>query len=1301
MIVNKIWRLGDKSTFIDVYEVNDNTVKFRIRNESMRNRILNRGMWNIMDIPMIVSKWTPFAEEQPAMKSIPLWITLKNVPPSMFTHKGLEFLSSAVGKPIRLHPKTEACVTFEEAQILVEADLTKELPQEYFLTGEEEGELDTIIMYSYPWLPPRCICCKKWGHASSTCLTKPREVQTAPGSIVALTNVQEIIPEVVSEVAVLPLDTVIVEQVERPQVEEQNVTVRGEEEWTTPKSSCSPGKSTESFKFGELSILSNSYSVLEVEGDKEEEDMPREEESIQLHSVIKKWVGENEFQFGCLLETRVKERKAQWLGDQLLRDWTMLTNYEFNCRGRIWIMWRDTARLTPFFKSAQLVTCSVQLQGQEGEFFCSFIYASNCPAERKELWRDLRDHCDSTIIRNKPWMIFGDFNVTLAMVEHSRVDVTPEITAAMRDFQEVVNDCSLQDMSFQGPLYTWCNKREDDLIMKKLDRVMVNDKWLQAFPHAYNVFDAGGCSDHLRCRIMIKGDNDNAVRSRKLFKFVNVLTEMEEFKPLVENYWKETESLFLSTSTLFRFSKKCKGLKSLLRSLAKERLGHLVKKTKEAFDRLCLKQEANLSNPSAVLMAEENEAYQRWDFVAGLEEKFLKQTSKLHWLQVGDKNNKIFHRAAAVRKAKNNIKEIKCQDGRLMEKVEEIKIEAERHFREFLQFIPSDFVGVAVDELEELLPFRCSEEENQMLTAVVTGEEIKKVLFAMPSNKSPGPDGYTAEFYKATWGIIGVEFTLAIQSFFAKGFLPKGINSTILALIPKNQGACEMKDYRPISCCNVIYKVISKIIANRLKKVLPKFVSGNQSAFVQDRLLIENVLLAMELVKDYHKDTITSRCAIKIDISKAFDSVQWSFLSKIFTAMRFPPTFIQWIILCVSTASFSVQVNGELAGYFRSSREQIRNRVSSWTVRHLSFAGRLNLISSVLWSTCNFWLSAFRLPRACISEVEKICSSFLWSGQEMSTHRAKISWGTVCKPKQEGGLGLRSLHEANNYRGLAKPLAKMDVGDGNHTSFWYDDWSHMGRLVELVDARVVIDMGIGWGKSLAWAWSRRRRRHRSDLLNSIEETLYLKSLTRTDQRDVALWKAANDSYKPRFSTKDTWNHIRTASSRVAWGKGVWFSHATPKFTFCVWLAVHDRLPTGEKMVKWSRGLSGICEFCQQDVETRDHLFFACSYASEIWASTAKGLLLSHYTTDWTRLIALISTPHQDRVHTFLLRYAFQAVVYGIWRERNCRRHGNAPIPPPQLTKMIDKQVRDQLSSIRKMGDLRYAAGFQLWLQTRT
>lgn len=116
--------------------------------------------------------------------------------------------------------------------------------------------------------------------------------------------------------------------------------------------------------------------------------------------------------------------------------------------------------------------------------------------------------------------------------------------------------------------------------------------------------------------------------------------------------------------------------------------------------------------------------------------------------------------------------------------------------------------------------------------------------------------------------------TLLWQSSHFLGFLPKGINYTILALIPKRDEATKMVDYRPISCYNVVYKVLLKILANCLKKILPKFISTNQSAFVKDRLLMENVLLASELVKSYHKESVSARCAVKIDISKAFDTVQ-------------------------------------------------------------------------------------------------------------------------------------------------------------------------------------------------------------------------------------------------------------------------------------------------------------------------------------------------------------------------------------------------------------------------------------------
>lgn len=254
---------------------------------------------------------------------------------------------------------------------------------------------------------------------------------------------------------------------------------------------------------------------------------------------------------------------------------------------------------------------------------------------------------------------------------------------------------------------------------------------------------------------------------------------------MVKQYWQDTEPIYLSTSSLFRFSKKLKGLKPQIQRLAKEKMGNLVKKSREAYVDLCEKHETSLHHPSQQHLELENEALRRWEFVARLEESYLKQKSKLHWLKIGDQNNKTYHRAVATREAVNCIKEVRCRNGTRTSDESEIKIEAESFFREFLQYQPEDNEGMGVEQLQELIPFRCTETDSQQLLRPVTPEEIRGVLFSMPNNKSPGPDGYNSEFYKSSWEIIGAEFTIAVQSFFALGFLPKGINSTIIALIPK------------------------------------------------------------------------------------------------------------------------------------------------------------------------------------------------------------------------------------------------------------------------------------------------------------------------------------------------------------------------------------------------------------------------------------------------------------------------------------------------------------------------------------
>lgn len=273
---------------------------------------------------------------------------------------------------------------------------------------------------------------------------------------------------------------------------------------------------------------------------------------------------------------------------------------------------------------------------------------------------------------------------------------------------------------------------------------MVNDSWCTVFLNSYSVFEAGGCSDHVRGRIELEAA---ATGGHKPFKFANVLAKLPQFQTIVEDHWNTTVPLFPSTSALHRFSKKLKGLKPSLRSLGKEKLGDLQRRTKEAHELLCDKQAGTLANPSPQMIEEELRAYTKWEHLADLEEGFLKQKSKLHWLNVGDKNNSYFHKAAQIRKMRNSIRELKGPNGEVLKTTDEIKGEAERFFNDFLNHQPSDFEGMTVEDLRNLMQFRCEEADQTMLTKMVTEEEIQKTLFAMRNNKSPGPDGYTSEFF--------------------------------------------------------------------------------------------------------------------------------------------------------------------------------------------------------------------------------------------------------------------------------------------------------------------------------------------------------------------------------------------------------------------------------------------------------------------------------------------------------------------------------------------------------------------------
>ncbi|KAF8052483.1 hypothetical protein N665_1555s0008 [Sinapis alba] len=136
------------------------------------------------------------------------------------------------------------------------------------------------------------------------------------------------------------------------------------------------------------------------------------------------------------------------------------------------------------------------------------------------------------------------------------------------------------------------------------------------------------------------------------------------------------------------------------------------------------------------------------------------------------------------------------------------------------------------------------------------------------------------------------------------------------------------------------------------------------------------------------------------------------------------------------------------------------------------------------------------------------------------------------------------------------------------------------------------------------------------------------------------------------------------------------------------------------MQTWNRGVNPACVLCRAPQETRDHLFFECSYSTEVWTVLMGGMLQSSFTSKWSELLALIMDNSGDYLNIFLTRYTMQAAIHSIWRERNERRHGAIATPARELVKFLDRQVRNRCSSIQQLGDKKYTGSLSRWLATR-
>ena len=631
------------------------------------------------------------------------------------------------------------------------------------------------------------------------------------------------------------------------------------------------------------------------------------------HRPFCQWISTHKPLLGALLETHIKEPNLPAIMTRLCPGWSHVSNHDTDFDGRIIIIWKFPAAVEVMHQSRQSMTCNVSLPGDKNFTFTA-VYASNLREERESLWEELYEVQTTLFLENKNWLIGGDLNLIMHHCEHSSPSVD-HLTHDMLELRNNLNQIGVSDLRFQGCDHIWTNKCPSAPVTKKLDRALINDRWLENFPHSVASFLAHEFSDHSPCLIDLACPLPQA--GTKPFKFQNFLPQHLSFLQVVESTWIESGSKATNLSTL---GFKIKGLKRALKTLARDNFSDIQKRVTTTNSLLkdvqvkCLNQ-ANETNFQA-----EKDLLAHWMFLRRVEEAFFKQKSRINWLRLGDQNTLFFMRVAASRNSYNSIRSLQLPCGLLVTDSVELCEIALAHFQSVLSPAALPPLVSPFQWFLDLIPFRCSVAQKLQLSTMPDDSEISRTLLKLNPNKAPGPDGFTSAFFKAAWSLVGEETMDSIRNFFVTAFLPSTTNATLLTLVPKRPGASRITDYRPISCCNTSYKAISKILVKRLKVIFPEVILPNQTAFVQGRLLIENTLIASEIVQDYHKEGGPQRITIKVDIAKAFDTIRWEFIFQCLRCIAVPESLIRWIEACVCSATFSLGFNGSSYGYFRGSR---------------------------------------------------------------------------------------------------------------------------------------------------------------------------------------------------------------------------------------------------------------------------------------------------------------------------------------------------------------------------------------------
>ncbi|KAL2243624.1 UNVERIFIED_CONTAM: hypothetical protein Sindi_0480400 [Sesamum indicum] len=848
----------------------------------------------------------------------------------------------------------------------------------------------------------------------------------------------------------------------------------------------------------------------------------------------------------------------------------------------------------------------------------TIVYGASEVIDRRNLWTALETLAQQC--SDAPWMVGGYFNAVRDLNEVC--GILGDVRMATEEFSAGILEAGLIPLSMQGEWFMWHNcSTSARSLWKRLDRILINDRWLARFPSAYYHSLTPRTSDH--SPLVLHGDIQQ--HNGGMFRFDNYLTRSHEFIPNVQNIWHHE----IVGIPMYAVIRKLKALKPVFR-LQRRNKGDLTLNVQLAKGFLDEAQQLVSSD-------RQNELYLLLEHccrivyakAAKLEQIMLQQRAKMQWMKDGEQCSRVFFRKIAQRRVIRRILQINDENGTTHTDQGEVAHVFVSYFQNLLGGTRRRLT-VDIQYLRPWARHCITDEEASHLLLPFSPDDVKQAVFDITEDKAPGPDGYSSGFFKAAWPMVGEEVTKAVLDFFSTGKLLKQTNSTILTLIPK-------------------------------------------TTFIPGRSIGDNIMLVQEPFSGYNQMRLPPRCALKVDIRKAYDTVEWDFLLAVLQLFGFPTTFTRWIEECVSTTSFSIGLNGKPHGFFPGARGLRQGDLLSpylfvlvMEALHLGFLQRIEqdmqftyhwkcespkvfqlgfAYDLLLFSRANFdSIRVFKegldwFAEKVINEIEKRLRTFLWKGTKPSGY-AKVAWKNVCRPTDEGGLGFKDIATLNRalmskklcdvircdrtsiwvqwlyqdrlrdtsiwtvreHRGSwgwrkmlrLRPflcsIVNYQIGDGGKIYIWLDPWHHLGPLIEQfprgpnhlgIEESAKLNSVISAGE---WEWP-----PITDF-ECLEITHNLPFISGGEDRVV--WRI--DGGQP--TTHALYRLFDPPEPKVGWSLLLAGSLKISRHSFILWLAILGKLPSTDK--PWLSHL-GACILCDEGAtESHPHLFFRCRYSRQ-------------------------------------------------------------------------------------------------------